>query len=155
MKYYKVIINGTVIYANSVWLRWQRKHNILIGCEPHEANYIQSFDESKVWRVQWLNPVPSGAPVFETVEAVEISKDEYLEIREKLDDGFEIVVPEEIPEEEIPQDEPIEVPSVEKVMTPEEMRRKITHLETVIAEQAVTNNLLMECLLEMSEIVYG
>ena len=108
-----------------------------------------------MWRVQWLNPVPSGAPVFETVEAVEISKDEYLEIREKLDDGFEIVVPEEIPEEEIPQDEPIEVPSVEKVMTPEEMRRKITHLETVIAEQAVTNNLLMECLLEMSEIVYG
>lgn len=153
MKYYKVISSGVVIDANYVWLKWQTKHSILLGCEPHEANYIQSSDQEKVWRVQWLNPVPAGAPIFETVEAVEISEEEYLEIRKKLDDGFEVVVPEEIPpEEEILEDPAIEVPNV--VMTPEEMRRKIVHLEAALAEQAKTNEVLTECLLEMSALIY-
>ena len=152
MKYYKVISNGVVIDANYIWLKWQTKHRILLGCEAHEANYIQSSDQEKVWRVQWLNPVPADAPTFETVEAVEITEEEYLEIRKQLDDGFE-VVPEEIPEEEIPEDTPIEVPSVE-VMTPEEMRRKIVHLEAALAEQAKTNDILTECLLEMSAVIY-
>lgn len=133
MKYYKVISNGVVIDANYIWLKWQTKHRILLGCEAHEANYIQSSDQEKVWRVQWLNPVPAGAPTFETVEAVEISEEEYLEIRKQLDDGFEVVVPEEIPEEEITEDATTETPSVE-VMTPEEMRRKIVYLETALAE---------------------
>ena len=153
MKYYKVISNGVVIDANYIWLKWQTKHRILLGCEPHEANYIQSSDQEKVWRVQWLNPVPVGAPTFETVEAVEISEEEYLEIRKQLDDGFEVVVPEEIPEEEIPEDTTTEVPSIE-VMTPEEMRRKIVHLEAALAEQAKTNEVLTECLLEMSALIY-
>ena len=153
MKYYKVISNGAIIDANYTWLKWQTKHHILLGCEPHEANYIQSSDQSKVWRVQWLNPVPADAPTFETVEAVEITEEEYLEIRKQLDDGFEVVVPEEIPEEEIPEDTTIEAPSVE-VMTPEEMRRKIVYLEAALAEQAKTNEVLTECLLEMSALIY-
>jgi hypothetical protein len=153
MKYYKVISNGAVIDANHIWLKWQTKHRILLGCEAHEANYIQSTDQAHVWRVQWLNPVPKGAPTFETVEAVEISEEEYLEIRKQLDDGFEVVVPEEIPEPEIPEDTPIEVPSIE-VMTPEAMRRKIINLEAALAEQAKTNDVLTECLLEMSAIIY-
>ena len=154
MKYYKVISNGLVIDANYVWLKWQTKHRILLGCEPHEANYIQSSDQTHVWRVQWLNPVPADAPTFETVEAVEISEEEYLEIRKQLDDGFEVVVPEEIPEEEIPEDTTIEAPSVE-VMTPEEMRRKIVYHESALVEQAKTNDVLTECLLEISEVIYG
>lgn len=153
MKYYKVISNGVVIDANYIWLKWQTKHRILLGCEAHEANYIQSSDQEKVWRVQWLNPVPAGAPTFETVEAVEISEEEYLEIRKQLDDGFEVVVPEEIPEEEIPEDTTIEAPRVE-VMTPEEMRRKIVYLEAALTEQAKTNDILTECLLEMSALIY-
>lgn len=153
MKYYKVISNGVVIDANYIWLKWQTKHRILLGCEAHEANYIQSSDQAHVWRVQWLNPVPAGAPIFETVEAVEISEEEYLDVRKQLDEGFEVVVPEEIPEEEIPEDTIIEVPTVE-VMTPEEMRRKIVHLEAALAEQAKTNDILTECLLEMSAVIY-
>lgn len=153
MKYYKVISNGVVIDANYVWLKWQTKHRILLGCEPHEANYIQSSDQAHVWRVQWLNPVPADAPTFETVEAVEISEEEYLEIRKQLDDGFEVVVPEEIPEEEIPEDTTTETPSIE-VMTPEEMRRKIIYLEAALEEQAKTNDILTECLLEMSTVIY-
>lgn len=154
MKYYKVISNGVVIDANYMWLKWQTKHRILLGCEPSEANYIQSSDQEKVWRVQWLNPVPAGAPTFEMVEAVEITEEEYLEIRKQLDDGFEVVVPEETPpEEEIPEDTTPEVPSVE-IMTPEEMRRKIVQLEADLAEQAKTNDILTECILEMSTVIY-
>ena len=147
MKYYKVIANGTVIDANRVWLKWQGKHRILIGCEPHEANYIQSYDQEKVWRVQWLNPVPADAPVFETVDAVEISEEEYLDLRSQLDSGLTPVEPEPEPEPEYP--DPVEPePEPEVVMTPEEMRRRIVELTE-------HNQMLEECLLEMSEVVYG
>lgn len=147
MKYYKVIANGTVIDANYIWLRWQRKHNILIGCEPHEANYIQSYDQEKVWRVQWLNPVPVDAPIFETVDAVEISEEEYLDLRSQLDSGLTPVEPE--PEPEPSEPDPVEPePEPEVVMTPEEMRRRIVELTE-------HNQMLEECLLEMSEVVYG
>jgi hypothetical protein len=147
MKYYKVIANGTVIDANYIWLRWQRKHNILIGCEPHEANYIQSYDQAQVWRVQWLNPVPADAPIFETIDAVEISEEEYLDLRSQLDSGLTPVEPEPEPEPEYP--DPVEPePEPEVVMTPEEMRRRIVELTE-------HNQMLEECLLEMSEVVYG
>lgn len=95
MKYYKVIANGTVIDANFVWLKWQEKNRILIGCDAEDAQFIQSTDQAHVWRVPWLNPVPAGAGEYETVEAVEITEEEYITIRQQLDDGFEVVEPEE------------------------------------------------------------
>ena len=39
MKYYKVIANGTVIDANFVWLKWQEKNRILIGCDAEDAQF--------------------------------------------------------------------------------------------------------------------
>lgn len=160
MNYYKVIANGNVIDANFVFLKWQEKHNILVGCDAEEANFIQSSDQEKVWRAEWLNPVPAGAGNYETVNAVEITEEEYLELRQQLDLGKVVEEPEN-PDETDSENESSEnagdnapEESGETVMTAEEMRRKLVSLEAQLAEQQEKNNFLEECLLEMSEVVY-
>ena len=155
MIYYKVIKNGAVIDANFVFLKWQEKHGVLLCCPAEEASFIQSSDQTVVWHTNWLNPVPTGAGVFETVEAVEITEEEYTAIRQQLDDGEEIPddpepVPDEPPEEEDDTDEEPQEP----VMSVAEMRRRIASLEEQLQEQAERNDFLEGCLLEMSEIVY-
>lgn len=153
MNHYKVIANGTVIDANCVFLKYQEKHGILIGCDAAEAQFIQSSDQAKVWRTPWLNPVPEGIGEFETVEAVEISEEEYSEIKAQLDAGEEVPEPEpEHPEEPDAGDE--ETPSTETVMSPEEMRRKLAEQQVQLQEQADRLEFLEGCLMEMSEVVY-
>lgn len=160
MNYYKVIANGNVIDANFVFLKWQEKHNILVGCDASEAHFIQSSDQQQVWRAAWLNPVPKGAGEYETVNAVEITEEEYIELKEQLDLGNVVEEPEK-PEESSPSegssgepDESGNEETSETVMTAEEMRRKIVLLETQLAEQKEHNEFLEECLLEISEVVY-
>ena len=161
MNYYKVIKNGTVVDANFVFLKWQPKNRILIGCDASEANFIQSSDQNEVWRVDWLVPYSEEAGVYETVEAVEITEEEYLELRALLDEGTEVVVPEE-PEAEPEEEETESEGTGETVMTVPQMRLKVATLEEQLeqqllinAEQMARNEFLEACLLEMSEIVYG
>lgn len=162
MNYYKIIENGTVIDANFVFLKWQKKNNILIGCDASEANFIQSTDQEKVWKVDWLVPAEAGAGDYPSITAVEITKEEYDELRAQLDEGLNPAVPDEEPEvPSEPEDTEDEAPA-ESVMSVEEMRRKITMLETALEEQKIINGEQMErndflegCLLEMSEVVYG
>lgn len=155
MNYYKVISNGIVIDANFVFLKWQKKNKVMLGCDISEANFIQSSDQSKVWRVAWLNPVDGEAGTYETVEAVEISQDEYLSIREALDEGTEVVEPDPVePEPDDTGNEEKPTEPEETVMSVAEMRRKIVDLETALQEQTERNDFLEGCLLEMSEIVY-
>lgn len=162
MNYYKIIENGTVIDANYVFLKWQKKNNILVGCVPSEANFIQSSDQEKVWRVDWLIPAEAGAGEYPTATAVEITKEEYDELRAQLDAGQEPVEPEPFVPEEPSEPEDTGEQAGEKVMSVEEMRRRIVVLETALEEQKQINGEQMErndflegCLLEMSEIVYG
>lgn len=159
MHYYKVIANGTVIDVNFVFLKWQEKHKILIGCDAEDAHFIQSSDQKEVWRVPWLNPVPEGAREYETVNAVEITEEEYLELKEQLDLGNIVEEPEE-PEEILPEEGSDDTGNDdevtdEPVMTAEEMRRKIVSLEEQVVEQQARNEFLELCLLEMSEAVYA
>ena len=75
MNYYKIIENGTVIDANCIFLKWQKKNNILIDCDASEANFIQSSDQQKVWKVDWLIPADAKAGEYPSIEAVEITKE--------------------------------------------------------------------------------
>ena len=156
MNYYKVVANGNVIDANFIFLKWQVKHGILIGCDAAEAQFIQSSDQAKVWRTPWLHPAPEAAGTYETVEAIEITEEEYSAIREQLDDGQTVTEPE--PEEPQPT-EPDEGDdtgggSGETVMSTAEMRRIITEQANTLQEQAEWLEFLEGCLLEMSEVVY-
>lgn len=129
MNYYKVIKNGTVIDVNFAFLKYQPRNRILVGCRAEEANFIQSSDMTKVWRVKWLKPVGKEAGEYETVEAVEITESEYLSLKSQLEDGAEVTTQKE-PEPEA-EAEPIiemETPAAE-VMSVGQMRRKIARLE--------------------------
>lgn len=155
MNYYKVISNGVVIDANFMFLKWQKKNRVMLGCDISEANFIQSSDQNEIWRVPWLNPVGEEAGTYETVEAVEITQDEYLSIRAMLDEGTEVVEPDPVepePDDTEQEEEPTE--PEETVMSVAEMRRKIVDLEAALQEQTERNDFLEGCLLEMSEIVY-
>lgn len=155
MNYYKVIANGTVIDANFIFLKWQEKHGILIGCDAQEAQFIQSTDQAKVWTTPWLNPAPEAAGEYETVEAVEITAEEYAAIREQLDDGETVVEPEpEQPQPDNPDEGEGDSGSGETVMSTAEMRRIITEQAELLQEQADRLDFLEGCLLEMSEVVY-
>lgn len=155
MNYYKVISDGVVIDANFVFLKWQQKNGILLGCDISEANFIQSSDQNVVWRVDWLNPVDEAAGTYETVEAVEITQDEYLSIRAALDEGAEVVEPAPVEPEPYGTEDEEETAEPEEVMSVTEMRRKIVELKTALQDLNDRNDFLEGCLLEMSEIVYA
>jgi len=149
MSYYKVIRDGMVTDAGEMFLRWQEKNRIMLACKPEEAQFIQGSDGT-ILRVDWLNPVPEALKDrFETVEAALIDRQEYLDLRAVLDDGETVPEPEPVQPEPTPEPEPgPDVPEGEKPMTVQEMREKI-------AEQGATIQMLTDCLLEMSEVVYG
>ena len=91
--------------------------------------------------------MPDGAPAYETAKIVVIDETEYDEIRALLDDGEEVPVDPAPPEPEpVGPDDPVEPD--ERPMTVAEMREKIT-------EQQGSIDMLIECVLEMSEIIYG
>ena len=147
MTYYKILQNGAVVDACYIFLRWVGKHHCLMICEPAQAEYVQSYDHTRVYRDHWLRPVPDGAPAYETAKIVVIDETEYDEIRALLDDGEEVPVDPAPPEPEpVGPDDPVEPD--ERPMTVAEMREKIT-------EQQGSIDMLIECVLEMSEIIYG
>lgn len=149
MSYFKVVQGGVVIDAGEMFLRWQEKNRVMVSCEPERAQFIRSYDGETIWRVAWLNPAPQEAGSYETVEAALIDRQEFLDLRAQLDEGEVVPEPEPIVPEPEPEPEPDpEQPDAEKKMTVEEMRQRIKEQDAEIL-------MLTECLLEMSEIVYG
>lgn len=114
-RYYKIVQDGVIIDANDRWLVWNTKHRQLFACEPQNAQYIQSSNETDVWHGNWLNPEPPELRgMYDTIPikaiagdspiyAEEITEEEYLAIRAILDDGK--TIPEKEEEVEEPQDE--------------------------------------------------
>lgn len=150
MTYYKIIRDGEAVDAAHTFLRWDTRHTCLMACEPEAASYVQSYDGEHVYRVGWLNPLPEGAPVYETVECKIIDEQEYEDLRAVMDEGETVpepVEPEDGGEVTPPEPEP-DVEPEDRPMTVREMREKIAAQEEQIA-------MLTDCILEMSEIVYG
>lgn len=160
MIYYKIVQDGIVIDANDVFLRFQPKHKVMLACEAENAEYIQSRDGSTIWHGDWLHPVPECAPEIDSISmkghsdsdtyVVYIDEDEFHRIREQLYEDEAIIELEQgpVPEESEPaeEDEP-----VRKSQTAE----KLEHMQQTIDELLETNSMLLECIMEMSEIVYG
>ena len=122
--------------AGLTWLKYQDKHGIMVGCEPSEAQFVQSYDGSTIYRVGWLNPAPTAAGTYETIEAEIINRQEFLDLRAVLDEGETPVQPEpeepEQPPEEEPTEEPETDPQTDQPMTVAQMREKITELEEML-----------------------
>lgn len=132
--YYKIIYNGFVVDAcdGLNFVRFQEKNSIFLSCEEEEADGIVSSNGSEIFL---LNDIGSGETVYATY--MEITKEEYDVLRDELDAG-----------DSVPEDSGDEEPD-----TPAKTRLAI--LEETVAELSQTNWMLVECLLEMSEIVYG
>lgn len=79
--YYKVLKNDRVIDVldNLVFVKYQKKHNIMIGCLEHEAQAIVSSDGEHIWHVDGMYRVPVEG--YDTVQLVDINKYEYEQLK--------------------------------------------------------------------------
>lgn len=156
MNFYKVIQNNTVIDVGFMYMKWYERHCCMIYCDISEAQFIQSSDQTKIWRVQWLNPAPKEAGEYEVVDAVEISEEEYNDLYKKLELGEKVTVEPDRSNDAVSEEETEQAPPVplETVMDPAEQRRRIIALEKQLSDQKARNDFLEECILELSEIVY-
>jgi len=79
--YYKVIKDNKVIDVldQLIFLKYQKKHNIMIICNESEAEAILSSDKNKIWHEKTLYKVPVDG--YDTVELVEIDKYEYEKLK--------------------------------------------------------------------------
>lgn len=152
MTFYKIIRDGEVVDAAFTFLQWNERHSCMMACEPRDAQFVQSYDGESIYRVAWLNPVSGElAERYETVETAMIDRQEYEDLRAVLDDGETVPLP---PETEEPPDKPPEEPPEEpeepgeRPMTVQEMRDKIREQEEML-------QILTECVLEMSEVIYA
>lgn len=79
--YYKVLKNDKVIDVldKLVFVKYQKKHNIMIGCLEHEAQAIVSSDGEHVWHINGLYRIPIDG--YDTVTIEEIDEYEYRQLK--------------------------------------------------------------------------
>lgn len=80
-KYYKVIKNNKVIDVldQLVFLKYQKKHGIMIQCDINEAQAILSSDARYIWHEETLYKIPVDG--YDTVRIEEIDKYEYDKLK--------------------------------------------------------------------------
>lgn len=150
--FYKVILNGMVVDIQTElrYVYWQEANKLMIMCSEEMANGILSSDGSVIWHVEGFPEFPEG--LCQTVIVEEIEEDEYLRWKERLETVA--TVTEETTEESPAEDESTEESkskdylSIQDMLTIQELTDKVAKLEK-------ENELLSECLLEMSEKVYA
>jgi hypothetical protein len=78
--YYKVLKNNKVIDVldRLVFVKYQKKHGIMLVCDKSEAQAIMSSDEVYAWHVAGLYRVPVDG--YDTVELVDIDEYEYKQL---------------------------------------------------------------------------
>lgn len=79
--YYKLLNKqGKVVDVldNLVYLKYQKKHDIMVRCDINEAQAILSSDQNYIYHIDALYDAPEK---YETVTLVEIGKKEYDQLR--------------------------------------------------------------------------
>lgn len=79
--YYKVLKNNDIvdILNHIVYVKYQKKHNILLICDKKEAQAILSSDGMKAWHIEGLYNYPMDDNIYELIK---ISEEEYNELNE-------------------------------------------------------------------------
>ena len=79
--YYKVMKDGKVIDVldHLVFVKYQKKHEIMVLCYESEAQGIVSSDSSHVQHVNYLYKIPVDG--YDTVELEEIDEYEYTQLK--------------------------------------------------------------------------
>lgn len=129
MTYFKIIKENLIIDVACGFFKFQTPHYNIIQCEEDEAELLQSNNKLTFYTTDWLKPLPKNIQKEEVV-AIRISFDEYEEIKTQLDKEISIAVEEEpvlIIEEEV-----VEEPKEDKILTVTELYNKIALLEKEI-----------------------
>lgn len=149
--FYKIMQGNTVIdaIAGVQYVVFQERNRLNIIGKKAEAFGIMSSDMSTIWHVEGLAEIPAGAE-YQTVIMVEIDEEEYDALRKQLEAGDVVEDPEE---EQPPEEGETEEPEV--VMSPTEMRIRINELTATVEALTAEKDMLMECVLEMSAVVYA
>ena len=133
--YYKIISDGLIVDACSElnYVRWQERNRLFLSCEQAGADGFVSSDGSQIYLLE------DTADIEDLPHATftEITLEEYTEIRNELIDGGAIDVDTTDPEEEARQE-----------FNRSEILKRMEELET-------QNMILLECIIELSEVVYG
>ena len=79
--YYKVLKNNRVIDVldRLLFVKYQKKHNIMIACVESEAQAIMSSSGEYIWHVPGLYRIPVDG--YDTVELVEVDEYEYEQLK--------------------------------------------------------------------------
>lgn len=133
--YYKIISEGKIVDAcdGLNYVRWQEKNRIFLSCEAEDAEGIVTSNGADIY----LLPDVEAVEGFAYATATEITEEEYTALRDELDAGGTVIEPDEDPDGDSPG------------------KTRLRLLEEQVAELAEANAMLTECLLEMSEVVYG
>lgn len=78
--YYKVIKDGKTIDVldDLVFLKYQKKHDIMLVCNGEEAQAILSSDGETIWHEETLNEIPVNR--YDTVRIEQIDEHEYRQL---------------------------------------------------------------------------
>jgi hypothetical protein len=129
MTYYKIIKDGMVVDVNNKFFRYQKKYMNIIQCDPKYAELIQSSDGKTFYGTGWLRPLPQGVS-HSFIDAVLISEEEYLQLKEQLAQVEAIMEP-VVEETPIEREEVQEIPQ-ETLLTISALYNKIKSLEEEI-----------------------
>lgn len=150
MTYYKIISQSQVIGVGYMFARWSEKHNRFYYSQIDEANCVQDVFTQKFYRASWLKSLPETVKEAETATVIVINELEYNDLYETL--KAEEVVPYTPPS--LPQEnQQVEIP--ENVQPPTEQPLTIQQMREKLKKQDETINMLVDCLLEVSEVVYN
>jgi len=140
---YKVVLNGVVIDVAASPLQVckyvERSHMVLRCNEDEDPSGYISERTGQYYQVDGWTEFPSGTESGGQVTLIEIDTDTYDALIDELNAGEEIIDP-----DDIEPDEPD---------TPGKTRMQL--LEEQVASLQESNDMLTECILEMSELVYG
>jgi hypothetical protein len=92
--YYKVLKNNKVIDVldHLTFVKYQKKHNIMIACDKSQAQAIVSSNGEYIWHVKGLYGLPVDG--YDTVELMRIDEYEYKQLK-----ALNLKTPEEIIDE--------------------------------------------------------
>ena len=79
--YYKVLKNNRVIdiLDRLTFVKYQKKHDVMVACDKSEAQAIISSDGEYIWHVSGLYNIPTDG--YDTVDVVAIDEYEYKQLR--------------------------------------------------------------------------
>lgn len=106
MKYFKIIKENTFIgiITSDDFRRFQIKHKRILVCDENTAQY--AWCQDKMYRDNWLSPLITDLVQYELADITEITKEEYDELYEMIEQDEEITpTPEPEPEPEPIPDE--------------------------------------------------